>query len=114
MSQELIKRLLKNREVRIAVGDKVYIGRRPSDLDLVNLARERKTTHELSRDFVTGWEKVTENDVVGGGGTSDAEFSVELWAYFYGDHPELWGPISDGLMEAYKAHAGHLKATEKN
>ncbi len=107
MSKVLIERMRKQRELEVKVGNFTFIARRPTDAQLIEVGRNI----DLCEKFVIGWNGVTENDIIGGGGTDPIPFSAALWAEMYGDHPEFWEPIAAAILAAYQAHAASAAET---
>lgn len=111
MSNALITRLKKQRELKVVVGKFTFTARRPTDVEMIEIGRGGANWHALAERFVSGWDNVTEDDVVGGGGSDKPAFSAELWAEWCADRPDFWQPIANALLDAYKAHAEQLKDT---
>ncbi len=114
MSKELINRIRKNRELKIETGGLKLIARRPTDVEAVRLHQEGASLHDICRRFVIGWDGVTENDVAGGGGTDPVPFDSDLWAEYCADRPDIWAPVAERILEAYKLHAERHEAAAKN
>lgn len=113
MSKELINRIRKQREIKVPVGAFIFIARRPTVAEAVEISRENLYT-EITQRFVVGWENVTENDVAGGGGTDKIEFTAELWREWCADRPEFWSPIANAVLEAYSLYSKQLDGAAKN
>ena len=114
MANELIARLRKQREFRVTVGRHTFIGLRPTDVEALALHRASAEPSDIAVQRIVGWEKVTEDDIVGGGGTDPIPFAADLWAAWCADRPDFWGPIADAALEAYRLHAESLDAAAKN
>lgn len=116
MSKEIITRLRKARETRIKVGRFTFIAVRPTDLDMVAvMALSGDEQIRRCLDFVTGWDGVSENDIVGGGGTTEPlPFSVDTWRAWSADRMEFWNPISEALFDAYNKHLAENADAAKN
>ena len=91
-----------------------FISRRPTDVEALQLHRSEAEFHEIARDFVTGWDNVTENDIVGGGGSDAVAFDKELWNEWCNDRPDFWRPIASAVLDAYTLHSKRLQDAEKN
>lgn len=113
MSKELIARIRKQREGKVTVGTMTFIFARPTDVEFTALMANGKFS-ELGARHVVGWDNVTENDVVGGGGTDVVAFDKDLWAEMYSDRPDLWTPVSNAILEAYQLHTKAMEDVPKN
>jgi hypothetical protein len=111
MSNALITRLQKQRELKVVVGKFTFTARRPTDVEMIEIGRSGVEWHGMAERFVTGWEGVSEDDIIGGGGSDKPAFTLALWAEWCADRPDFWEPIASALLDAYKAHAAHLKDT---
>ncbi len=115
MSNSLIARMRKNRELKVTVGKFVFNCRRPTDVEAIQIYRGNQSAFDqIAAEYVIGWEGVTDNDIVGGGGTDPTPFDATLWAEWCADHPEFWGPIATAVMEAYTLHRDAIEGAQKN
>lgn len=114
ITQELVARMRRQREVRIPVGKFTFIARRPTDVEALELHAKESTLAEMARRFVTGWENVVEDDVAGGGGTTVVAFAPQIWDEWCADRPDLWGPIANRVLEVYELHAKEVQAAAGN
>lgn len=114
MSANLITRIREQRRLKVQAGGHTFFARRPTDVEAVELHRSGATLHEIARRFVAGWEGVTEDHVVGGGGSDPVPFSAELWTEWCADRPDLWEPIASAVLDAYQLHAQRLEQAGKN
>lgn len=116
MSKEIITRLRKAREVRITCGAFTFIAIRPTDLDMVAvMALGGDEQIRRCLDFVIGWDGVSENDIVdGGGATEPIPFTVDMWRAWSADRMEFWNPISEELFDAYNKHLAANGNAAKN
>lgn len=108
----LLEKVRKARESKVTVGSWTFTIRRPTDSEFVEHRALR--SYELARQYVIGWEGVTEADLVKGGASDEVPFVKELWAEFVNDHPELWDPIFDAILHAYRGHMETRQAAAKN
>lgn len=113
MSAALIARLKKQRELKVTIEPHTFICRRPTDVEMIEIGRAGADWSELAARFVVEWEKVTENDVVGGGGSDAVPFSSALWRDWSADRPDFWEPIATALLAAYSEHRKSIEATRK-
>lgn len=114
MSKNLIERIRKARLKTIESGGKKFIVRRPTDLEAAEFFAGKISRVDLVKQYVTGWEGITEADLVNGGSADPAPFSPELWAEWIVDQPDHWQPIVDGVLTAYEDHAKDAAERKKN
>lgn len=114
MASPLIARMRKQRECRVQVGKFVFIARRPTDVEALALHHAGDGLSEIARKFVVGWEGVTEDDIVGGGGSDVIAFDPDIWADWCADRPSFWEPIGTCVLEAYQEHAKAVTDAGKN
>lgn len=110
----LIAALRKNRELKVAVGKFTFTCRRPTDEEAVTLYRGGLSNAVIAANHVVAWDGVTEDDLVGGGGTDAVPFDGPLWREWCADRNDFWAPIGDACMKAYEDHVSGLKEAEKN
>ena len=113
MSNALITRLRKQRELKVVVGKFTFTARRPTDVEMIDIGRAGLQWQGMAERFVVDWENVTEDDIIGGGGSDKPAFSPELWAEWCADRPDFWEPIATALLDAYKGHAAQLADAAK-
>lgn len=100
--------LEKQRRIEVTVDKFTFVCRRPTAVDFARMATAQATEpFEFARRFVTDWRNVTEADVFGDGDTvAPLPFDLALWQAWCDDKPELWGPIANALLDAFRAHRG--------
>lgn len=99
--------LEKQRRIEVTVGKFTFVCRRPVAVDFAKMAMEnRHAPFEFARQFVVDWKGVTERDIFGEGADEPVPFDLPLWQAWCDDSPELWGPIANTLLDAYRAHKG--------
>jgi hypothetical protein len=111
----LIEKMRKARETRLAIGDKTFTIRRPTDLEATEMrySGTREAVQGIAR-FVVDWKGVTELDLYPGGEGKEAPFDSDLFVLWLEDHPEIWEDLINGVMAAYKAHEAKREAVTKN
>jgi hypothetical protein len=115
MSQQLIERIRKGREVRIEVGKFVFIALRPNDLEMLGVgALDNEGRVRRALGYVIGWHNVTEDDIVGGANMDPIKFDADLWREWSADHSEFWEPIARATYGAYTEHARREVEAAKN
>lgn len=107
----LAEKLRRARESSVEVDGHRFTVRRPTDAEAVTLGA--CTPLELVRQFVVGWN-LREIDLIPGGSPVEAVFTADLWAEYVADQPQLWGPLSQEILEAYGRHASARETAEKN
>lgn len=117
MRDDLIKRYEKARQITVAVDDYTFTARRPNDVEIGRLGKVEGTVglYEIAREFVDDWGPAfTEADFIKGGASDVLPFERVLWAIWLADRPQLWGPIANGVVEAYREHAKAREDAKKN
>lgn len=108
---DLLARRRAARETTVEAGGHKWTLRRPTDYERLRL--ENKTPFEIVCGFVVGWS-LTGVDLVPGGDPTPVPFDAELAADYLADHPELWGPLTQALADAIKAHDDAREGAAKN
>jgi len=121
MSSQLTARIRKSRELRIELdkprgdGKFTVVALRPNDLEMSELVALSGHQHiRRMLECVVGWEGVTEDDLVGGGGTDSVPFDARLWVDWAADNGTWWNPIAERLKAAYATHIESLEVAAKN
>lgn len=119
----LIKKPLAQREswVDLPDGKRVRI-RRPAEAQMADLVvrdADGKPTglriglEEVKR-FVTGWECVTEADLIVSGAADPVDFDPALWSAVIEDRRDWVGPVAQGLLDAILRHEAAAGAVSGN
>lgn len=108
----LTEKLRKARESVVEVDGKRYTIRRPTEAEQATVSGQGATALDLVRRFVVDWE-LHEVDLIPGGSPVAVKFSAEAWVEYVDDHPELWEPLSNGIVAAIRAHREKAAALEK-
>lgn len=108
----LSEKIRKAREIRVSAGGFTFVARRPTDLEM--LALRGTGAPERILPFVIGWEGVKELDLIAGGDPHPLAFDADACAEWLADRPDLFGPVVDGIIGAYQAHATALEDAAKN
>lgn len=114
MSKELLAQIKKSREFTIEFDKNIFTARRPTDVEAVQISAMKMDYSEIATQFVIGWKGVTENDILGNGGSDEIPFSQELWAEWCADSPRFWKRIGTAVMEQYVAHSKKNEEMQKN
>lgn len=104
--------MLRARERSVPVGDRSYTIRRPSDADAAVFSG--LSTIEILKRFVVGWNLVELDLLPGGGGPEPVPFDADVWAIHVVDHPDLWMPLGNAILEDYEKHVKERERLEKN
>lgn len=100
--REVIKKLRKRREGKIQVGKFTFLFRRPTQMEVETMLEKLRFNVDFVMTFVTGWENVTWNDIVGGGETDEpAPFSQAVLREWVQDRGEFWDPIFKAILDSY-------------
>lgn len=106
MSAELLAKLAEKRKLEVVVGHITFTGECPLYAKLMGIISKCKDTAnsadaEMAVLAVTGWEGMTEADVIAGGDPSRLiPFSRELCDNLIRDRVEWWTPISVKITES--------------
>lgn len=111
MSKALIEKLRRAREFIVEAGGHKFTVRRPTEADVAGA--EGLKALDYVHKYVVGWD-LQELDLVPGGGPEAVPFSAELWSEWVDDQPEIWAPIANALLDAYKAHVAARDENAKN
>lgn len=112
----LVNQLRKSRESVIDVcGHRLAI-RRPTDLQATGMRYDslRKAVEGVAP-YVIGWEDMTELKLgIPGGTGAEVPFDSELFLEWISDKPEMWAPLSEGVLKAFTNHRDKEEAIVKN
>jgi len=115
MSTELVAKIRKQREFKVKVGRFTFTARRPTDAEFIAFAQRGGVNyHDVASDFIVDWEGITEDDIVGGGGSDKVKFDMRLWREWVADRADFWEPIATPIIDSYNAHKTKLEDAAKN
>lgn len=103
----------KNRELKVTVGKFVFLCRRPTDVEALEIHQQGGGFALIAHRFVDGWENVVEDDIVGGATMTPIEFDRDVWQEWCADRPDFWAPIAEGVLGAYTAHSEKRESSPK-
>lgn len=106
-----LARRLKSREQVFVFAGHSYTLRRPTAAHLARLIEGSRL--DLVRECVVGWDLQLLH-LYPGGDPVPAEFDVEVWSDWLDDHPDLWAPLGDAVLDLIKAHQDALEGAVKN
>ena len=117
MSQALVEKIRRARESRVTVevagsGERQFTVRRPTDAEAVEL-REQVEVFAIVCRYTVDWT-LTELDVIPGGDAQPVTFSAELFREWAADHPEVWRPLFDAVLDSYSRHRERAGSDAKN
>lgn len=102
MGKVTLDSMRKAREVRIPAGAYTFIAQRPTDYDVIKAQAEGvRTDLDWVSGYITGWEGVSESDLVPGGNPEPADFDQEVFCLWIKDKRGLWGELTSGFVKAY-------------
>ena len=107
----LAEKIRKSRESQVSAGGFTFTIRRPTDVDMLEFHRVKKT--EFLIKFVIGWEGVTELDLIPGGDGHPAPFDSEACHEWLADRSDLMVPVVNAIVEAYQLHKTKIGDAEK-
>lgn len=108
----LSEKIRKAREIRVDVGGKTFIIRRPTTLDMIDL--QGKSAARAIIPHIIGWEGVTSLDLYPGGDAAPVPFDADACAEWMSDRVDFLGPIAQAAVDAYDAHRRLIEGDEKN
>ncbi|HQK89327.1 MAG TPA: hypothetical protein PLU25_17020 [Acidobacteriota bacterium] len=113
MKQIDLARFQKSRESRVEAGGHGFTIRRPTSLDVVRARSTGSVGIDFTLAYVVGWDQVNESDLLPGGDPEPVAFDADLFRAWVAERPDLWGPLSTAVMEAYQRHEEATEARGK-
>ena len=107
----LLDRLKKAREQKVEAGGVKFTIRRPTDLDMMEMAGRIDARRLIP--FVIGWEGVTEGHLVRGGDPHPLAFDANACAEWLADRPDILAPLIEAIIASYSEHAERLAGEKK-
>lgn len=107
----LIEKMRKARRLNVEAGGFTFVVRCPTDIEATRLG-QAGIADMLT--FVVDWKGVQEIHLIPGGSAVDVPFNADVCQEFLAYRPDLWGPISEGVIGAYNRHAAELETLAKN
>ena len=89
----------------------VFTIRRPTDYEAAQFGDTDR--FDIVLDYVEDWGEMRERDVIPDGGNDLVAFDRDLWREWIPDHPELWQPLLDKIVDAYTTHTQALDDAKK-
>ena len=97
-----------SRRVEVTVGKFVFVCRRPTEHDVIDMHTRNALTDvfAFAVEFVIDWKGVTSADVFPDepGDATALEFDAELWREWVAERPDFWTPIAEACSNAYVAY----------
>lgn len=112
MSSDLVKRMLANREFKKTIGKFTFTCRRPTDQDATEFRLGPSFACELAQRFVIDWSGVTEDDVIGGGGSDAVAFDPVAWRHWCADNKAWWSLCAKHAASIQAAEPGEVVDTD--
>jgi hypothetical protein len=109
----LIDKIRRARQVAVEAGGKPFTIRRPTDEEAIAISRDNASLLDVVKRFTVGWG-LQEVDLVPGGSPVAVPFDADLFGEWVADQPEVWEPLGNAIMDAYKAHADKRDTAAKN
>ena len=107
----LADKIRKSRESVVPAGEFKFTIRRPTDMDMLEFSRSKKTEFLLK--FVVGWEGVKELDLLPGGDGHPAQFDAEACEEWLSDRSDLMAVVVNAIVESYQDYKKRLTDEEK-
>lgn len=109
----LLDQRIKARTSTVEADGRVFSIRRPTDEEALKIGRNDIDMLDVVRSFTIGWD-LTELDVVSSGTSEKIPFDSALFADWIADQPQLWVPMGEAILNAYRLHAEKRDAAVKN
>ena len=109
----LIEKIRAAREQKVSIGKGTFTIRRPTDEEAIQFSRDDVGLVEIVKRFTTGWN-LQEIDLIPGGSPTDIPFDGALFSEWVADQPEVWEPLGQAVLNAYRAHTEKRDTAEKN
>lgn len=110
----LIDKIRKARETTVTVGGHTYTVRRPTDMDMAEIAgMGGMPVKALLHRFVIGWD-LQEIDLIPGGNPVPVDFDADLMGEWFADRPDDWADLVKTIKDAYSDHVSRRSASVKN
>jgi hypothetical protein len=113
MANPLIEKIRRARQQTVTCDKYSFTVRRPTNLEMLKL-KGRADQETLLRQFVTGWDNMTELDIYSGGTGAAVPFDSDLFVEWIADRPHYWEPITQAIVDAYQQHDQQLGEQLKN
>jgi hypothetical protein len=115
MSDKLIAQARLAREQIVPVGGFSFTVRRPTELEMLDLAGLSGTeVARASLRHVIGWSGVREADVIPAGNPEPLEFDPDIAAECLTDRLDLLSPLVKAVHDSFSAHVAAREAAAKN
>lgn len=88
--------------------------RRPTDAEAAQLFKDEISNMDVATRFVCDWEGVKEADLIPSGSSDAAPFDADTWREVLADRPELWGPVTEAVINAWTDHNAKREGRQKN
>lgn len=108
----LAEKIRKAREVEVKSDGFAFTVLRPTDLEMIEL--RQKPMGRAIMPFVIGWHGVSELTMLGNGSPHPLPFDSEACAMWLEDRLDLLSAITEGVFNAYTAHAQKVGEAVKN
>ncbi len=109
-TSEKIKRA---RQIRVLVGDKTIIARRPTNLEMIEM-KGKFNQRYLLENFVEGWDGFKESDLFPGGTEELVPFDRETYCEYIADNPQHWIALTNAIVDGYAEYEAKLEESLKN
>ena len=111
---KLSDKIKKARESKVTVNGKSFTVRRPSNLEMLELQRDKVKERDILERFVVGWDGFLESDLFAGGNPEPVPFEADVWNEWIVDNPQFWADLVGAVVESYREHEKRQAETLKN
>lgn len=112
----LVEKLRKARESTVPIGGHRFTIRRPTELEMIELQHAGRAKGRAVLPFVIGWDDSVSSLALGlpGGDANPVAYDAAIAAEWLTDRLDLLQPLSDAVLEAYRAHEARQEDAKKN
>lgn len=90
-------------QTRVPACGFLFVIQRPTIAEVYN-AGGAKVSLDFVAKHIVGWESVKESDLLPGGDPEPVSFDSELMAAWLSDRADLWSPLTEAVIESFKAY----------
>jgi hypothetical protein len=108
----LAEKIRKSREKLVPVGGFDFTIRRPTDMDMMEFSRSRNPADLVQ--FIVGWDKVKELDLLPGGDGHPVPFDADACSEWLADRTDLMVPLVEAITESYQEYKQRQESAAKN
>lgn len=109
----MIEKIRRAREREVEVGGFKFTIRRPTEVQMMQWQGGKIPVVEFIQ-FITGWDRVTEGDLIPGGDPHPLPFSADICKEWLNDRLDLVAPLAEQIMGLWNDYITQKDARSKN